>query len=61
LARPYLKRTHHKKRAGGVVQGVGLEFKPQYHQQNKTKQNKKPKPNQTKKTKNKQTNLINEF
>jgi hypothetical protein len=29
-----LKKTllTHKKRAGGVVQGVGPEFKPQYHQ-----------------------------
>jgi hypothetical protein len=26
--RPYLKKTHHKKRAGGVAQGVGLEFNP---------------------------------
>jgi hypothetical protein len=24
------KKTHHKKRADGVVQGVGPEFKPQY-------------------------------
>jgi hypothetical protein len=28
----------HKKSAGGVAQGVGPEFKPQYHK--KTKQNK---------------------
>jgi hypothetical protein len=28
--RPYLKKTLHKKRAGGVAQGVGPEFKPQY-------------------------------
>jgi hypothetical protein len=29
--RPYLiKKTHHKKRAGGVAQGAGPEFKPQY-------------------------------
>jgi hypothetical protein len=25
--RPYLEKTHHKKRAGGVTQGVGSEFK----------------------------------
>jgi hypothetical protein len=25
-----LKKTHHKKRAGGVTQDVGPEFKPQY-------------------------------
>jgi hypothetical protein len=29
--RPYFKKTHYKKRAGGVAQGVGPEFKPQYH------------------------------
>jgi hypothetical protein len=29
--RPYLENTQHKKtKAGGVTQGVGLEFKPQY-------------------------------
>jgi hypothetical protein len=27
-----------QKRAGGVTQGIGLEFKPQYHKE-KTKQN----------------------
>jgi hypothetical protein len=29
--RPYLKKSHHKKRAGGVAQGLGPEFKPSYH------------------------------
>jgi hypothetical protein len=33
--RPYFKKTHYKKRAGGVAQGVGPEFKPQYHKINK--------------------------
>jgi hypothetical protein len=28
--KPYLGKTHDKKRAGGVAQGVGSEFKPQY-------------------------------
>jgi hypothetical protein len=30
---PILKKINHKKRgrAGGVAQGVGPEFKPQYH------------------------------
>jgi hypothetical protein len=28
--RPYLEKTLHKKRAGGVAQDVGLEFKSQY-------------------------------
>jgi hypothetical protein len=28
--RPYLKKIHHKKRAGGVAQDAGPEFKPQY-------------------------------
>jgi hypothetical protein len=32
FVRPFLKKPiTHKKRAGGVVQGVGPEFKPQYH------------------------------
>jgi hypothetical protein len=31
VPRPYLEKTHHKiVGAGGVAQGVGLEFKPQY-------------------------------
>jgi hypothetical protein len=33
--RPYLKKkkkkSHHQKRAGAVAQGVGSEFKLQYH------------------------------
>jgi hypothetical protein len=33
--RPYLEKTHHKNRAGGVAQGEGPEFKPQYHKINK--------------------------
>jgi hypothetical protein len=28
--RPYLRKTHHKKRTGIVTQGVGPAFKPQY-------------------------------
>jgi hypothetical protein len=28
---PILKKTLHKKRAGGVAPGVDTEFKPQYH------------------------------
>jgi hypothetical protein len=28
--RPYLEKPTTKKRAGGVAQGVGPEFKPQY-------------------------------
>jgi hypothetical protein len=28
--RPYLEKTHHKKRAGGVAQDVSPEFKLQY-------------------------------
>jgi hypothetical protein len=39
--RPYLEKTHHKKRVGGVGQSVDPEFKPQYGK-NQTK------PNQTK-------------
>jgi hypothetical protein len=33
--RPYLKKTLHKKSAGGVAQGVGPEFKPHFHQKKK--------------------------
>jgi hypothetical protein len=33
--RPYLEKHLHKKRAGGVAEGVGPEFKPQYPQQKK--------------------------
>jgi hypothetical protein len=35
LQDPILKKTHHKKRAGGVAQGVGPEFKAQYHKEKK--------------------------
>jgi hypothetical protein len=35
FARPFLEKIHHKKRAGGVAQGVGPEFKPQYHKKKK--------------------------
>jgi hypothetical protein len=37
---PYLEKTQHKKRVGGVVQGVGPEFKPQYHKKKKEKRKK---------------------
>jgi hypothetical protein len=33
--RPCLEKSHHKKRAGGVAQGVGPEFKLQYNNNNK--------------------------
>jgi hypothetical protein len=32
-----LEKTQHKKRAGGMAQGVDLEFKPQYHKKKKKK------------------------
>jgi hypothetical protein len=32
-----LEKTHNKKRAGGVAQGVGPEFKPQHSQKKKKK------------------------
>jgi hypothetical protein len=35
FVKPYLEKKHHKKRAGGVAQGIGPEFKPQYHKTNK--------------------------
>jgi hypothetical protein len=28
--RPYVKKTHHENRAGGVAQDEGAGFKPQY-------------------------------
>jgi hypothetical protein len=31
----YLEKPFTKKRAGGVTQGVGPEFKPQYHKKKK--------------------------
>jgi hypothetical protein len=37
FSRPYLRKTLHKKRAGGVAQGVGPEFKFQYHRKRKKK------------------------
>jgi hypothetical protein len=37
---PYLKNTHHKKRVGGVAQGVGPEFKPQYWKKKKKEKKK---------------------
>jgi hypothetical protein len=36
--RAYLKQTCHKKRAGGVSQGVSPEFKPQYYKKKKKKE-----------------------
>jgi hypothetical protein len=35
--------TLHKNRAGGVTQGVGSEFKPQYHKKKKRKKEKEKK------------------
>jgi hypothetical protein len=31
FVRPYLKKNPSQKRTGGMAQGVGPEFKPQYH------------------------------
>jgi hypothetical protein len=39
--RPYLKKTLHKNRAGGVAQGEDPEFKPQYHKKKKKSKTKK--------------------
>jgi hypothetical protein len=39
-SQPYLEKNPSQKRAGGVAQGVGPEFKPQYSKnKNKTKPN----------------------
>jgi hypothetical protein len=32
---PISKKNYHKNRAGGMAQGVGPEFKPQYHKNKK--------------------------
>jgi hypothetical protein len=36
--RPYLKKIFHKNKTGGVAQGEGPEFKPQYHKKKKSKE-----------------------
>jgi hypothetical protein len=33
--RSYLEKAHHKRKADGVAQGVGPEFKLQYYKENK--------------------------
>jgi hypothetical protein len=38
LRDPTSKKIHHKKRAGGVAQGIGPEFKPQYQKKKGKKQ-----------------------
>jgi hypothetical protein len=43
--RPYLEKTHHKKRAGGVAQGVGPDFKSQDHKKKKKKRKRKKEKN----------------
>jgi hypothetical protein len=35
FVRPYLEKTHHKNRPGGVAQGKSPEFKPQYRKKKK--------------------------
>jgi hypothetical protein len=40
LQDPILKKTHCKNRAGGVAQGEGPEFKPQYCKKKKKKKEK---------------------
>jgi hypothetical protein len=35
--RPYLEKSPSQKRAGGVAQGLGPEFKPQYLKKKKKK------------------------
>jgi hypothetical protein len=38
--RPYLKKIFHKNKTGGVAQGEGPEFKPQYHKKKKNQKRK---------------------
>jgi hypothetical protein len=42
--RPYLEKTLHKNKAGGVAQGVGPELKPQHHKKKKKKKSWELKP-----------------
>jgi cyclophilin family peptidyl-prolyl cis-trans isomerase len=37
FSRPYLKKSQHKTRAGGMVQGGDPKFKPQYSKKKKKK------------------------
>jgi hypothetical protein len=46
--RPYLEKTLHEKKAGGIAQDVGPEFKPQYHKKKK-KERKKDQQNRVQK------------
>jgi hypothetical protein len=39
--RPYLEKTHHKKRVGAAVEGVDPEFKPQYCKKKKKERERK--------------------
>jgi hypothetical protein len=39
--RHYLIKTHYKERAGGMVQGIGPEFKPNYCKRKKKRKNKR--------------------
>jgi hypothetical protein len=41
--RPYLKKTLHKNRAGGLTQGIGPEFKPYYLKKKKKSKDKSKK------------------
>jgi hypothetical protein len=43
--RPYLEKNPSQKRAGGVAQGVGPEFKPQYCQEKQKKATKNSRKN----------------
>jgi hypothetical protein len=40
--RLYLEKTHHKRRAGGVAEGAGPEFKPQCYKKKKKKKKHQP-------------------
>jgi hypothetical protein len=35
--KPYLEKIYHKKRAGGVAQGIDPEFNPQYFKKEERK------------------------
>jgi hypothetical protein len=39
------KKKNHKKGAGGVAQGIGTEFKPQYCKEKKKRKKERNRPN----------------
>jgi hypothetical protein len=49
VQRPYLEKSHHKKRFGGVAYGVVPEFKPQCQKKKRKKEGKRERRSERKK------------